>query len=511
MKDYISRLKKGCSKPNLILWWVFRVLMLGCFVGGFFGEELNVTRQIHTALCFVGSFLWELSLMMPKKSLFRLMPASIHTAINAGLAVSSVLGVQLELYYETLFFDPLLQAYFSFIAVLYGYEIAYAYIKKEHFAATKAMVYYIAFGISFICFNAWELGEFFTDQLLGHLTGEPGNAQLWSVALGEGTARVKSVIPPLVSERQPLMDLMCDIVVHTLSSFAALVFINLCPYRLRGKYKYDCEYGNNLSAGNIVASGRRISGFFRRLKYNCSGRTYIFWWIIRLAMVGLFIKSLFDEPFKPVISVEILMNLGIMFVWEVCMLMPKWTVFQYIQPLMQTAIIVVDFIAVITAYLFNFYYEVRLWDSFLHFSCGVGLVFLGYEFSCALIKKEKKTAAMPMIILASAGFSFMCATLWEIFEFTGDQTIGIVTGEVASSQFWSYTRLVGTDKMTTIFEYFDIGRYPIMDTMGDIFLNVSGALLGMAALVIYPYRHKGRFKLDFVVPKEDMINETAEV
>jgi len=243
-----------------------------------------------------------------------------------------------------------------------------------------------------------------------------------------------------------------------------------------------------------------MKGFLRRLKYNCPAHTYAFWWVIRLAMVGLFIKSLFDEPFKPVISVEILMNLGVMFVWELCMLMPKWTVFQYIQPLMQTAIIVVDFIAVITAYLFNFYYEVRLWDSFLHFCCGFGMVFLGYEFACALIKKEKKTAALPMIILASVGFSFMCSTWWEIFEFSGDHLIGIVTGELANSQFWDYERLIGTDKIKTIFEYMDLGRYPIMDTMGDMFLNVSGAVLGAVALKIYPYRHKGRFRLDFVIP-----------
>lgn len=245
-----------------------------------------------------------------------------------------------------------------------------------------------------------------------------------------------------------------------------------------------------------------MKSYFQRLKDNCPARTYAFWWVIRLAMVGLFVKSLFDEPFLPVISVEILMNLGIMFVWELCMLMPKWTVFQYIQPLMQTAIIVVDFVAVITAYLFNFYYEVRLWDSFLHFCCGFGLVFLGYEFACALIKKQKRTASVAMVLLASVGFSFMCSTWWELFEFTGDQVIGIVTGEVANAQFWSYERLIGTDKIQTIFDYLDLGRYPIMDTMGDMFLNTSGAALGAVILKIYPYRHKGRFKLDFVIPKK---------
>ncbi len=245
-----------------------------------------------------------------------------------------------------------------------------------------------------------------------------------------------------------------------------------------------------------------MQNYVQRLKDNCTMRTYAFWWVIRFAMIGLFIKSFFDKPFNPVISVEILMNLGTMFVWELCMFMPRWTVFRYIQPLMQTAIIVVDFIAVITAYLFNFYYEVRLWDSFLHFSCGLGMVFLGYEFVCALINKERKTASFTLIILASVGFSFMCSTLWEIFEFTGDQVIGLTTGEVANSQFWNYDRLIGTDKIQTLFEYFDLARYPIMDTMGDMVMNASGAVLGTILLLIYPYRHKGPFKLDFVLPRK---------
>lgn len=250
-----------------------------------------------------------------------------------------------------------------------------------------------------------------------------------------------------------------------------------------------------------------MKDFCKKCKGECSNGVYTFWWIIRLAMVGLFIKSFFDDPFLPVISFEILMNLGIMFVWEICMFMPRWTVFRYIQPLMQTIIIIADFIAVITAYLFNFYYEVRLWDSFLHFCSGAGIVFFGYEFACALIKKEKKTASLSLILLCSVGFSFMCSTLWELFEFTGDHVIGLVTGNLANAQFWSYTRLIGTDKIKTIFEYMDIGRYAIMDTMGDMFLNTAGAILGFVILKLYPYRHKGRFRLDFILQKNKVSNK----
>lgn len=246
MKEYISRMKSGCKMPIYISWWIMRALMLVAFVMNFKGENVIVTGQIHIAVCFLASFLWELSLSMPKKSLFRLIPSSIHTVINIGLTISAVLGVWLDMYYGFILFDPLIQAFFGFVSVLYGYEIAYAMVKKEHFAATKAMIFYAAFGVSFILFNIWELGEFFSDQLIGHISGQPGNAQFWSVALAEGTAREGGVIPALVEERVPLMDIMLDVIVHFISSFAALVFINVYPYRLRGKYKYDAEYGNNV-------------------------------------------------------------------------------------------------------------------------------------------------------------------------------------------------------------------------------------------------------------------------
>ena len=246
-----------------------------------------------------------------------------------------------------------------------------------------------------------------------------------------------------------------------------------------------------------------MKDYIQRLKDNCSVKTYAFWWIIRLAMVGLIIKSLFDKPFSPVITLELIMNFGALFTWEVCLAMPKWTVFRYIQPVMQTIITVIDFTAVVTAYLFNFYFEIRLWDTFLHFMGGIVIVYFGYEFCCALIRKQKKTASLSLILLASVGFCFMCTTFWEIFEFTGDQLIGITTGAVGRSQFWSYEKLMGTPKFQALFDYIDINRYAIMDTMGDIVTNTAGAILGILAIRIYPYRHKGKFKLDYIMPAED--------
>ncbi len=502
MKEYVSRLKNGCKLITFTYWSLLRLLMLFSLASLLYtsvssdGDVTLFSGVIHVAVCFFASFLWELAQLMPEKSIFRLLPVSAYTALNTGLAVSAVGGIFLNWYYDFRLFDPLMTAFFGVWSVLYGYEIAYAAVKKYRIAATKAMVFFAAFGISFIFLNVYELGEFICDQLLGMTTGTVGNAQFWSAALAENTGRAESVIPAIDSARYPLMDIMSDIVIHTVSAFAALIFINICPYRLRGRFSYDIGYENNYV--KTPESEREGESYLQKLKSNCTAPTYAFWWVIRLIMIGLFVKSLFDEPFSPVISVEILMNLGVMFTWEVCMALPKWTVFPYIRPVMQTAITVVDFVAVLAGYLFNFYYEVRLWDSFLHFLCGVGIVFFGYEFACALIRKEKKTAPISLILIASVGFCFMATTFWEIFEFSCDQVVGMLSGVPHDVQHWSYAKAFGTPKFQTLFDYIDINRYPIMDTMGDIVLNTVGALLGAIGLKLYPYRHKGPFRLDYV-------------
>lgn len=255
MKEYISRLKKGCKLHTFIYWTLLRVLMIAAFVGTAFSESATLTATVHTAVCFFASFLWELSQAMPKKSLLRFIPSSIHTALNTGLFISSFFGVYLNWYYDMRYFDPVMTAAFAFWAVLYGYEIGYGLVKKYHFSATKAMIFYAAFGVSFILFNACELGEFLCDQLIGLATGDVGNAQFWSVALAEGTGREVSIIDAINPERIPLMDIMADIIIHSASAFLALIFINVFPYRLRGRFKYDIDYGNNKTKAADSSAG----------------------------------------------------------------------------------------------------------------------------------------------------------------------------------------------------------------------------------------------------------------
>ncbi len=501
MKEYIHRLKAGCSYGTFALWWLLRLLLIYGFAVSVSKEGYDITVQVGTAVSFVSTFMWEMMMASPKKSFLRFMPSSMQTFINLGLFAYGFLGLFLKLSYNTVWFEPMLTCYHCAFGVFFGYEICWAILKKQRSSATKAMMFYVAFGISFIAMNVLELYEFAFDQITGIITGHPTDMQHWSFALAEGTASAKGAFDAIAPGRWPLMNTMADIVLGTISAFVALFIINVYPYRNKGRFRYKTDFEAIAVAAPLEKDGNNLTELFqaykKRLKDNTPKGTYIFWWVIRCAMIALAVYSFIVEPAGSIYPLEILMNLAVMFIWEVAMASPPRNVFRHITPVLQTLITVGDFIAVCAGYLFNFYYEVRLWDSALHFLCGIIAVYFGYEIICALFKLEKRTASLTLMIIASTGFCFMATTFWEIFEFSCDQIVGMTTGTPNDVQHWSYELAYGTPKFQTLFDYINIGRWGLMDTMGDIVLNTAGAVLSTLGLIIYPYRNKGRFKFDF--------------
>ena len=263
-----------------------------------------------------------------------------------------------------------------------------------------------------------------------------------------------------------------------------------------------------------------MNNYFSRLKDNCSVKTFIFWWIFRLLMVYAFVAGFLKEDFDITDPLQVGANLMAMFLWEIFMLFPEKSVFRHVTPGFQTVFIPGIFAASFGGKFLNLYYDSRFLDSFLHAWGSMVCVFFGYEFVCALMKKEKKPASLSVILLASVGFSFMCSTLWEFFEFTFDQ-IACMGGGIGDAQHWSRGLAEGTPKIATIFDPIYDGtstvvlpdgseiltgdRWPIMDIMGDMFLNIVGALVGFIAIKVYPYRHKGKHKIEIGEAAEDKI------
>lgn len=254
-----------------------------------------------------------------------------------------------------------------------------------------------------------------------------------------------------------------------------------------------------------------MKNYISRLKENCSTRTFVFWWIFRLLMVYAFVVGFFKKPFDITDPLQVGANLLCMFLWEIFMLFPEKSTFRYVTPGFQTVFIPGIFAASFGGKFLNLYYDSRFLDSFLHAWGSMVCVFFGYELICAIMKKERKPASLTVIIFASVGFSFMCSTLWELFEFAFDQ-FACMTGGIGDAQHWSRGLAEGTPKIATLFDPVFDGtntvalpggeiinpgdRWPIMDIMGDMFLNVIGALAGFIGLKVYPYRHKGKNKIE---------------
>ena len=243
MKDYIKRLTARPSKASLAWWWILRIITAYYFVMSL-KEGLHASVPVQLGMSLVAMFGWEICMAAPKKSFMRIISPVYQNVSVTLLFITAVFGKYLDVYYRVPYLEMVLQFVFGAFAVFVGYEIACALSIRDKYSCTKAMHFWVAFGIGFIAMNALELFEFTFDQLLGLFTGVPGNAQNWSLALAGGTVREQGLMAAYDAGRWPLMDLMADIILGTASAFLALLVINLWPYRLRGKFKYDMDFGD---------------------------------------------------------------------------------------------------------------------------------------------------------------------------------------------------------------------------------------------------------------------------
>ena len=104
------------------------------------------------------------------------------------------------------------------------------------------------------------------------------------------------------------------------------------------------------------------------------------------------------------------------------------------------------------------------WDSFVHFISGI-LLGIGALLLLTIQVKDKVIKQLSPIFIATYAFlsSIAAAGLWEIWEFAGDQLFGL------NSQ-----------------------GHSLIDTMVDICMGFSGAII--ASILIYLYFKKKKFK-----------------
>lgn len=253
-------------------------------------------------------------------------------------------------------------------------------------------------------------------------------------------------------------------------------------------------------------------GYFKRVRSMCKTWELIYWWILRLLMIGGIVLRLIESDelgmYQPM---QMAANLLGMFAFEICQAFPKKTFPRYFSAYFQNITILGFFLASFGGAFLNFYYIVPAYDKILHLFGCMEAVFISYELICAMQLRDKVKVPAKYATLGAFGLAFVFASGWELFEFTFDQWFG------GDAQHWSLELAIKeAGSIEDIFmlipldaERFE-ARFALMDTMGDAILNAIGAVAMYLILRKKPYRHMGKNNINKMI-EEELAKNTKEI
>ncbi|MDG0822783.1 MAG: hypothetical protein L0L63_11430 [Staphylococcus equorum] len=195
--------------------------------------------------------------------------------------------------------------------------------------------------------------------------------------------------------------------------------------------------------------------------------------------------------------------------------------------LLEFIIILFIFSSTILGELGDFYSYFRLWDTMLHSINGFLAAGIGFSLVFLLNKNVKGINLNPLFLaIVTFCFSMTIGVMWEFFEYTVDQSMGMdmqkdhvvqkVNSATMANEHNTVHHIDNIEK--TVIEsrdasgnrvenvvndgYLDVG---IHDTMKDLFVN----LLGAAAFSVLSYSYakydqkKYKFVKNFILKRED--------
>lgn len=255
-----------------------------------------------------------------------------------------------------------------------------------------------------------------------------------------------------------------------------------------------------------------VKNYFKRVTGMCKKWQLVYWWILRLLMIGGIILRLFESDslgmYQPL---QMAANLVGMFSFEIFQMFPEKTLFRKFSSSFQNLTILCFFLASFGGAFLNFYYLIPMYDKVLHMLGCMVAVFMGYELVCAMQLRDKKNCPANIAALTAVGIAFLFSTGWEIFEFSFDQWFG------GDAQHWDLQKAIeeagGLENVFMLIPLDEArfeARFAIMDTMADTILNAVGALIMYVVLKVYPYRHKGENNINKLIT-EELDKNTKEI
>ncbi|GGO57595.1 hypothetical protein SAMN05444398_107164 [Roseovarius pacificus] len=105
---------------------------------------------------------------------------------------------------------------------------------------------------------------------------------------------------------------------------------------------------------------------------------------------------------------------------------------------------------------FDFYERLWWWDMAMHASSAVGFGLIGFVLMFIMFQGDRFAAPPIAVAFFAFCFAMTIGVLWEIFEFGMDQTFGM-----------------------------NMQKSGLMDTMGDLIVDMIGAMIGAASGFAY--------------------------
>ncbi len=248
-----------------------------------------------------------------------------------------------------------------------------------------------------------------------------------------------------------------------------MLFLQYNPFGLGEKHFIVREV-------NMKKLKNRFSFEFRELKKELPSAEYISWWILRLAMVTVYIvftvkqEQLYQRNL-------VLLNTALTFVIPLLRFISPKKLFTSRTPFrIQTYVNVFIFIGSFLGHGFNLFIEVAEFDKFMHVLSGGVVVFIGAEVLKAFDGNERVSAGIKTFI--GVGFSFIVMVMWELVEFFADYYI-------SGSNNQGYYK-VPDDSMFFV-KIFGLSKNlpdnaAVMDTNVDMFYAVIGCAVCAAIL-----------------------------
>lgn len=174
---------------------------------------------------------------------------------------------------------------------------------------------------------------------------------------------------------------------------------------------------------------------------------------------------------------------------------------------------------------YGVYSKIPFFDSLLHFLSGIIFACLGYTLMNLVIGKIDTNKKYFACVLFGFFFSLAIASLWEIFEYTINQTLGFdMLEDTMINHFNSYYLMgnhneymevqnvektiiyFGEGKVLELNGYLDLG---VIDTLTDMIVCLFGAILFLGLVIFSEFKVK--WINNCLLPKIDKKNDQSKI